>query len=87
MSGMRPGLPIRPGRTCANALDAGYVGDVSHWTVENFVDYDETGFMVALVQFMHRITAYLLIIIGQGIIFAIGQAMFSPGMIEFTPCG
>ena len=36
--------------------------DSSAWTVENLVDYDRNGFMVGLVQFLHRNLAYVLII-------------------------
>ncbi|PHI20579.1 heme A synthase [Lewinellaceae bacterium SD302] len=36
----------------------------SNWTVENFVEYDQGPFLSALVQFLHRMTAYSLIIIG-----------------------
>lgn len=35
-----------------------------NWTVENFVDYDKNAFLPALIQFLHRITAYALLIIG-----------------------
>lgn len=35
-----------------------------NWTVENFVIYDKGPFLSALVQFLHRMTAYSLIIIG-----------------------
>ena len=37
---------------------------LDQWTVENFVDYDKTPFMSALIQTLHRTTAYILIIIG-----------------------
>jgi cytochrome c oxidase assembly protein subunit 15 len=37
--------------------------DGSMWTVENFVNYDATLFMPALIQFAHRNVAYLLTII------------------------
>ncbi|MBK7873000.1 MAG: COX15/CtaA family protein [Saprospiraceae bacterium] len=35
----------------------------SNWNVENFVQYDATSFMVALIQLMHRGVAYVLVII------------------------
>lgn len=35
-----------------------------YWTVENFVEYDKGPFLTTLVQFLHRMTAYSLIIIG-----------------------
>ena len=38
--------------------------DSAAWTVENLVNYDQTPFMAALIQVLHRSTAYLLIIIG-----------------------
>lgn len=34
------------------------------WTVENLVEYERTAFQPALIQFCHRMTAYLLVIIG-----------------------
>ena len=37
--------------------------DVSQWNINNFLFYDRTGFMPALVQFIHRNLAYLLLII------------------------
>lgn len=37
--------------------------DPAAWNVENFVNYDKGPFMAALVQFLHRNTAYLLTII------------------------
>jgi len=36
--------------------------DKSHWNAENFLRYDKSGFMPALVQFIHRNLAYLLVI-------------------------
>lgn len=37
--------------------------DSTNWNVENFVQYDATPFMVALIQTLHRGTAYVLTII------------------------
>ena len=37
--------------------------DSANWTVDNFVNYDKNLFFPALVQFLHRGTAYLLTII------------------------
>lgn len=34
-----------------------------YWTVENFVEYDKNPLLPALIQFLHRMTAYSLIII------------------------
>lgn len=35
----------------------------SYWTVENFVEYDKNPLLPAFIQFLHRMTAYSLIII------------------------
>lgn len=36
----------------------------SHWSIDDFLLYDRSGFMSALVQFLHRNTAYLIAILG-----------------------
>ncbi len=36
----------------------------ANWTVENLVNYDDSSFMPALMQFIHRIVAYVLIVSG-----------------------
>jgi cytochrome c oxidase assembly protein subunit 15 len=38
--------------------------DSGNWTVENLVNYDDSSFMPAIVQFIHRAVAYLLVISG-----------------------
>ncbi len=38
--------------------------DSTMWTVENFSNYDAAPFLPTLIQFLHRMLAYLLIIIG-----------------------
>jgi len=47
------------------------------WNVDNFIEYDKTPFMAALVQFVHRGLAYLLITIGLWIFFAGKKATIS----------
>lgn len=37
--------------------------DASHWNLDNFLLYDQSGFMPALVQFVHRNLAYLILLI------------------------
>ncbi|MEN0002839.1 MAG: COX15/CtaA family protein [Bacteroidota bacterium] len=60
MSGMKAGLiyPTWPDMN-GEAIPA-LLFNASNWTVENFVNYDATPFMAALVQTLHRSTAYLL---------------------------
>lgn len=50
----------------------------SNWTVENFVEYDAGPFLSALVQFLHRMTAYSLIIIGLWVIYRSFNQSISP---------
>ncbi|HMO39793.1 MAG TPA: COX15/CtaA family protein [Saprospiraceae bacterium] len=42
----------------------GLLLSTANWNVENFVQYDATPFMVALIQFVHRSVAYVLTIFG-----------------------
>ncbi|MCF8238078.1 MAG: COX15/CtaA family protein [Saprospiraceae bacterium] len=64
MSGMKAGFtyPTWPD------MNGVFIPDVmlklDNWTVYNLVHYDDSGLMVALVQWLHRLTAYVLIIIG-----------------------
>jgi cytochrome c oxidase assembly protein subunit 15 len=62
MSGMKAGLmyPTWPDMN-GEAIPA-LLFDAAQWTVENFVNYDSTPFMAALIQTLHRSTAYLLTI-------------------------
>jgi len=38
--------------------------DAGHWSIDSFTHYDTNPFMPALIQFLHRNTAYLLTIMG-----------------------
>lgn len=78
MSGMKAGLfyPTWPDMNGewipAILLDGG------EWTVDNFVQYDQGGFMAAFVQVAHRTTAYLLIIIVLAYFFSAKKHNTSP---------
>lgn len=63
MSGMKAGLfyPTWPDMNGTFLPDVLLKG--SEWNVDNFVYYDAGPFMAALIQFLHRGTAYLLVII------------------------
>ncbi len=83
MSGMKAALfyPTWPD------LNGEYLPEVllesANWNVENFVNYDKTSFMSALVQILHRTTAYLLVIIGL-IYFGRGIKMELPKMFKIS---
>ena len=51
--------------------------DRGNWTVENLVNYDDSSFMPALMQFIHRIVAYLLIVSGLWYFFKFMKAQLS----------
>ncbi len=64
MSGMKAGVyfPTWPD------MNGSFIPDIikngEQWTTQNFIFYDQTPFMSGLVQFLHRFTAYSLIITG-----------------------
>lgn len=63
MSGMKAGLlyptfPDMQGKFIPDVLLTG-----SNWTFDSFLDYDTNTFAPALVQFVHRLMAYVLIIL------------------------
>ncbi len=64
MSGMKAGFAFPTWPDMHGSFIPSILADGSHWTVNNLVNYDDNGFMLALVQFLHRTVAYILIIIG-----------------------
>ncbi|MFK7807509.1 MAG: COX15/CtaA family protein [Saprospiraceae bacterium] len=69
MSGMKAGLfyPTWPDMNGVYLPEALLTAE--NWNVDNFVFYDDNNFMPAFIQFAHRGTAYILIIIGLGMFF------------------
>lgn len=69
MSGARtaivyPEWPLMKGEFVPSVLK-----DAGMWTVENMVEYEQSFFQPALIQFLHRMTAYLLVIILVAFVF------------------
>lgn len=64
MSGMKAALVYPTWPDMAGGLIPPILYDGRAWAVENLVNYDTNLFTPSLVQFCHRITAYVLIIIG-----------------------
>jgi cytochrome c oxidase assembly protein subunit 15 len=60
MSGMKAGLFFPTWPDMNGAAVPGVLLTGANWSVENFVNYDSSLFMPALVQLLHRSTAYLL---------------------------
>jgi len=64
MSGMKAGLQYPTFPDMNGKIIPSVVLDGNQWNVDNLVNYDTNGFTPALVQVVHRGSAYLLIIIG-----------------------
>lgn len=64
MSGMKAALFYPTWPDLNGELIPAILFDTKAWSVENFVNYDKTPFMSALIHVLHRSTAYLLLIIG-----------------------
>jgi len=62
MSGMKAGLYYPSWPDMNGAIVPAILLQASEWNVENFVNYDSSLFMPALVQVLHRFTAYALTI-------------------------
>jgi cytochrome c oxidase assembly protein subunit 15 len=61
MSGTKAGLFFPTWPDMNGMYLPGIILDGSQWNVESFVHYDTNPFVPALIQFMHRNTAYLLV--------------------------
>jgi heme A synthase len=48
------------------------------WSVSNFVDYDNSVFLIALAQFSHRLIAYILTFSGLYIFFGLNRGIKMP---------
>ena len=60
MSGSKAGLFFPTWPDMNGAYLPGVLLDGTHWTADSFIHYDTNPFMPALIQFLHRNTAYLL---------------------------
>lgn len=68
-----PEWPLMNGKFVPNILS-----DASAWTVDNMVYYEQSVFQPALIQFLHRMTAYGLIIIALLFIYQAWKRIKSP---------
>ncbi len=62
MSGLRAGLFYPTFPDMHGEVVPSVIFDGSQWNVENIVEYEKSPFMPAIIQFLHRGTAYLLTI-------------------------
>jgi len=80
MSGSKAGLffPTWPDQGGTFLPDVLLVAD--HWRVENFLNYDTNPFMPALIQFLHRNTAYLLTLLVVYFVWRTRNLRLTPAM-------
>lgn len=64
MSGMKAGLQYPTFPDMNGEIIPEVVLETSQWNVDNLVNYDKNGFTPAIVQVIHRGSAYLLILLG-----------------------
>jgi cytochrome c oxidase assembly protein subunit 15 len=62
MSGAKAGLFFPTWPDMNGSFLPSVLLDAGHWKVDSFLDYDKNPFMPALIQFLHRNTAYVLTI-------------------------
>jgi cytochrome c oxidase assembly protein subunit 15 len=78
MSGAKAALPYPSWPDMNGAFLPPVLSDTSMWTVENMVYYEATLFQPALIQFLHRMTAYTLIIMVIAYLFQSYKYKISP---------
>jgi cytochrome c oxidase assembly protein subunit 15 len=62
MSGMKAGLSYPTWPKMNGEWIPGVLFQGDYWTLSNFINYDDTIFMVAWVQLFHRVVAYIILI-------------------------
>lgn len=82
MSGARtaivyPEWPLMKGEFVPSVIQ-----DAKMWTVENMVEYEQSFFQPALIQFLHRMTAYALIIIVLAYLYQAFTKVKSPLLVK-----
>ncbi|MDX1667626.1 MAG: COX15/CtaA family protein [Saprospiraceae bacterium] len=80
MSGMKAALFYPTWPDMNGKVVPAIIFQAEQWNVHNFVNYDDTPFMAALVQSAHRFTAYVLIIIGLWFSYRILKASLGKAM-------
>ncbi|MBC6995841.1 COX15/CtaA family protein [Neolewinella lacunae] len=74
MSGAKAALPFPTWPDMNGHFIPPVLKDAGMWTVENMVYYEATLFQPALIQFLHRLTAYALVIIVFAYLFQVFRA-------------
>ncbi len=80
MSGMKAGVVYPTWPDMNGVFFPQIIFDSSQWNVENFNYYDRNTFMPALIQVLHRSTAYILFIFGLYYGYRIMKSSISPSV-------
>ncbi len=80
MSGSKAGLFFPTWPDQGGAFIPAYLLDATQWKAEHFIDYDTNPFMPALIQFLHRNTAYLLTIMVAWFVWKTQQQQLTSAM-------
>lgn len=67
LSGMRAAVVYPTWPDMYGSYFPSVIFDMNQWNADNFNNYDKNAFMPALIHFLHRNTAYLLLIVGYWI--------------------
>lgn len=78
VSGMKAALSFPTWPDMNGDFVPAIIFDSSEWTVDNFVNYDRSGFIHALIQTLHRMVAYLLTVIGLWFFFKARKSVSDP---------
>jgi cytochrome c oxidase assembly protein subunit 15 len=78
MSGTKAGLFFPTWPDIGGAFIPGVLVDASNWQAVRFIEYDTNPFMPALVQFLHRNTAYLLSVLILCFVYGVHRQAVSP---------
>jgi cytochrome c oxidase assembly protein subunit 15 len=82
MSGARTAIVYPEWPLMKGAFLPSVIMDIKMWTVDNFVNYEQSVFQPALIQFLHRTTAYLLIIIVIGYLIQAFSKVKTPLLVK-----
>lgn len=75
MSGLKASLLYPTWPDMAGEWIPGIVTDLDNWNVDNYVDYEKSGFLATLVQILHRSVAYVLILNGLYVFFILRRLL------------
>lgn len=73
MSGAKAGIDYPTWPDMRGEWIPGILFQAENWTAANFIDYDKNLFFPALIQLLHRTTAYIVFVIGVALSIKVGR--------------